>query len=278
MAELGDERKKLDDELEFYKKRPEQGAANAAPPARRQRPAAWRCRSASSATRKTRRGASMRASTRSWRGSSCCGRQARGRAGAPTLRVAARRSRQRHLQRRACSSRSFLLQQRVDLRRVGLALAGLHDLADQRVEGLVLAGAVCVDVLRLVASTSSMIFSSAPVSFICLRPLASMIASTSLPSPVHSASNTWRAALFEMVPSAMRAISCGQLRGRHRRLRRSRCPARSGGATISPMIQLLASLALAAGRGRGLEVARPCALLCVSCVGVVLRQAVARAR
>ena len=39
-------------------------------------------------------------------------------------------------------------QQFVDLRRVGLALAGLHDLADQRVEGLVLAGAELLDRLR----------------------------------------------------------------------------------------------------------------------------------
>jgi hypothetical protein len=34
-----------------------------------------------------------------------------------------------------------------------------------------------------------------------------MTASTSLPRAVHSASNTWRAPLFEIVPSAMRAIS-----------------------------------------------------------------------
>src|SRR3989344_1159358 len=39
------------------------------------------------------------------------------------------------------SARQFGAQQFVDLRRIGLALAGLHDLADQRVEGLVLARA-----------------------------------------------------------------------------------------------------------------------------------------
>ena len=44
---------------------------------------------------------------------------------------------------------SFAPQQRVDLRRIGLALAGLHRLADQGVEGLVLAGAEFLDRLRI---------------------------------------------------------------------------------------------------------------------------------
>src|SRR5690606_33194945 len=94
----------------------------------------------------------------------------------------------------------------------------------------------------LAAITSSMIFSSAPVSFICRRPLASMMASTSWPSPDHSASNTWRAALFETVPSAMRASSAASVSAftgasaisRSSLLRRRE---------TSPMIQLLASLA-----------------------------------
>ena len=52
-----------------------------------------------------------------------------------------------------------------------------------------------------------MMASSAPVSFICFRPLAAITASTSLPSPTHSASNTCLAALLLMVLSLMRAIS-----------------------------------------------------------------------
>ena len=40
-----------------------------------------------------------------------------------------------------------------------------------------------------------------------------MIASTSPPSPCQSASNTWRAALFEMVPSAIRPTSAASASG-----------------------------------------------------------------
>src|SRR6185295_13615424 len=51
--------------------------------------------------------------------------------------------------RDAASARHFLPQQLVDLRRVRLALARLHHLAYQRVEGLVLARLVLVDRLRI---------------------------------------------------------------------------------------------------------------------------------
>ena len=70
-------------------------------------------------------------------------------------------------------SAELLAQQLVDLRRIGLALARLHRLADQRVERLFLAGAELRDRLSaLAASTSSTIFSSAPLSDICLQALA----------------------------------------------------------------------------------------------------------
>src|SRR6516225_23235 len=45
----------------------------------------------------------------------------------------------------AHSGAELLLQQLVDLRRRGLALRGLHHLTDERVEGLVLAGAEFLD-------------------------------------------------------------------------------------------------------------------------------------
>jgi orotate phosphoribosyltransferase len=96
---------------------------------------------------------------------------------------------------------------------VGLALAGLHHLADQRVEGLVLAGAELLDRLGLAAITSSTMASSAPLSFICFRPLASMTASTSWPSPVHSASNTWRARCWTWCRRWMRPISVASCAG-----------------------------------------------------------------
>ncbi|MDT4870581.1 hypothetical protein FQZ97_1056660 [compost metagenome] len=94
----------------------------------------------------------------------------------------------------------------------------------------------------LAAITSSMIFSSAPVSFICLRPLVSMTASTSLPSPVHKASKTCLAALLEIVPSAMRAISAASCAALTGTLAMSPSSAFSRRDT-SPMIQLLTSFA-----------------------------------
>ena len=46
-------------------------------------------------------------------------------------------------------ARELFLQQFIDLRRIGLALGRLHGLADQRVERLVLAGAVLRDVVSV---------------------------------------------------------------------------------------------------------------------------------
>ena len=115
------------------------------------------------------------------------------------------------------------LQQRIDLRRVGLALAGLHDLADQRIEGLVLAGAVLVDVLLVLRQhLVDDLFERAGVAHL-LEALGldervdAIRRRQSAAGRLHSASNTWRAALFEMVPSAMRAISCASCGGADRR-------------------------------------------------------------
>ncbi len=91
---------------------PGQGARRAAAPDRGQRPAAWRSRTASSASRKTRRSASMRASTKST--PSCAPLWAANTAAAPEVE---RSGRPRRL-----AQPSFDLQQRIDLRRVGLAL------------------------------------------------------------------------------------------------------------------------------------------------------------
>jgi hypothetical protein len=56
----------------------------------------------------------------------------------------------------------------------------------------------------LAASTSSMIFSIAPVSVICFRPLGLDDRVASCLSPAHSASKTSLAILLEIVLSAMR--------------------------------------------------------------------------
>ncbi|MNT90485.1 hypothetical protein D3C72_2313890 [compost metagenome] len=67
-----------------------------------------------------------------------------------------------------------------------------------------------------------------------------MTASMSLPSPLHSASITCLAALFEIVPSAMRPISaasCAALTGSSAMSRSSALSRRD----TSPMIQLLTS-------------------------------------
>ena len=57
----------------------------------------------------------------------------------------------RQIQARALTggSTDFLAKQIVDLLGVGLALAGLHDLADQRIESLVLAGPELRDVVGI---------------------------------------------------------------------------------------------------------------------------------
>ena len=109
------------------------------------------------------------------------------------------------------------------------------------------------------------------MSFICFRPLASISASTLPAVPfarVHSASNTWRAALLEIVPSAMRAISAAS------------SAASTGLLDDSMPVGVQAARDLAhhpvgdqlgrrAGVARGLEVARRSRALCVIMRGVV---------
>jgi hypothetical protein len=85
------------------------------------------------------------------------------------------------------------------------------------------------------------------------------------------ASNTWRAALLEIVPSAMRLISCRQLRAL---TARPRCRSRRVQAARHLAHDPVAGqLGLAPALHRFVEVAAS-ALLCVSCAGVVFRQAV----
>ena len=64
----------------------------------------------------------------------------------PTMGQAARQ-----LKRRGSTGqpRELLLQQLVELRRVGLAAGGLHHLADEEAEQLVLAGAVLGELARV---------------------------------------------------------------------------------------------------------------------------------
>jgi hypothetical protein len=97
----------------------------------------------------------------------------------------------------------------------------------------------------LAASTWSMIGSMAEASVTCFRPCASMTASALAASPFHSASNTLRAMLLEMVSSATRSstpASCAGDTGESpmafsSRLRR---------AATSPITQLAAGFAWAA--------------------------------
>ncbi|MNY60237.1 hypothetical protein D3C86_1967630 [compost metagenome] len=92
-----------------------------------------------------------------------------------------------------------------------------------------------------------MIFSSSPLSDICFRPLAAMMASASPPcSPAHMAGNTsFLAVLFDTVPSAMRAsslASCAGVTG----AASMAMPSRFSCEATSPISQLAAGLALAA--------------------------------
>ena len=97
--------------------------------------------------------------------------------------------------------------------------------------------------------------SSAPAVVHLLQALGLDQASTSRPSPDHSASNTWRAPLFDTVPSAMRRISAASVAGATGLASMSRPSALSRLRDLAHQ-PVGRQLGLAAGVARGLVEAR----------------------
>ena len=221
LGELADERKKIDDELEFYTKDPSK-----APDAVRRKIDDNTTQRVGAEPLHRRAGRREEAGQRALRRGARAPRAAVGRAGSAAGALSTPSSR----------SAQPGLQQRVDLRRVGLALAGLHDLADQRVEGLVLAGAVFVDVLlrsrpapRRRSSPARRCRSSAS------GPWPRSGVDVAAPSPSTAHRTPGARALFDTVPSAMRPISSA-----------SCCGASTGAASIAMSCGVQAARDLAA--------------------------------